>query len=429
MYLFITIICLMILLLLGSPVVLAIGSAELLYFLLKPGVSLGNYVHKFATGMDSFIFIAIPLFVMAGEIMGKTKMTDRIVQFSQLIVGRYKGGLAYVNVLASMLFGGITGAALADVSALGPIEISLMKEDGYDVAFASSLTATSAIQGPIIPPSIPMILFASLTNVSIGAMFLGGIIPGILIGVGQMTVVFLLSKRRPFPQTKPSFNKKEIINICKEALFPLMMPLIIIGGIVGGIFTPTEAAAVAVGYALFVSIFIYRNINFSLFREVLFNTARVTSSIYLIIGFAMVMSWIFAIERVPSMLSSFLGAMNIPNTYLLYLISIFFLINGMWISDTLQIILFSAVFTPILAKLGVHPVHFGVVMVLSIMIGLITPPYGVALYMASAIGNVPLKKVVKETLPFIAVSVFVLFVIITFPQIVLIIPRYIGLIR
>jgi len=426
MYILIVALTLIVLLLIGSPVIFSIGTAGLVYFYIKPGMIglVSIYAHKFFTGMDSFVLLCVPLFIMAGEMMKKSGMMFELVYFCQMLVGRFRGGMAYVNVLASMIFGGITGSGLADVSALGPIEISAMKEDGYDVAFAAALTATSAIQGPIIPPSIPMVIFASLTNASVGGLFLGGAIPGVMIGLGQMLVVLILSRKKQFPKNRMMLNFREVFRVTKSAIYALIMPLIIIGGILGGFFTPTEAAAVAVGYSFIISVFVYRKIKFNDLFEILLNTAKTTTSIYLIIGFVSIISWVLAAERIPSLISMLIQTYNPSPYFLLFLINIFLLFNGMWISDIAQLALFAPLFTPILARLGIHPIHFGVVMVVNVMISMITPPYGMALYLSSAISKVELKKIVKETLPFLFVSIVVLFVVTYFPQLILFLPRY-----
>jgi len=426
MYILIIALILIVFLLIGSPVIFAIGTAGLAYFFIKPGLIglVSVYAHKFFTGMDSFILLCIPLFIMAGEIMKKSGMMSELVGFCQMLVGRFRGGMAYVNVLASMIFGGITGSGLADVSALGPIEITAMKEDGYDTAFAAALTATSAIQGPIIPPSLPMVIFASLTNASVGGLFLGGVIPGVMIGLGQVLVILILSRKRQFPKHKMILNFRKVFRVTRSAIFALIMPIIVIGGIVGGFFTPTEAAAVAVGYSFIVSAFIYRKIKFNDLIEILVNTAKTTTSIYLIIGFVSIISWVLAAERVPSLILTLIQNYNFSPYFLLFLINIFLLLNGMWLSDTAQLVLFAPLFTPILARLGIHPIHFGVVMVVNVMISMITPPYGMALYLASSISKVELRKVVKETIPFLFVSIIVLFVVTYFPQLILFLPRY-----
>lgn len=416
------------LLLLGSPVVLAIASASLLYFFIKPGMLgiIAIYPHKFFTGMDSFVFLCIPLFVMAGEIMKRNGMVSDLVNFSQAIVGHYRGGMAYVNVLVSMIFGGITGSGLADVSALGPTEITAMKEDGYDTAFAAALTATSAIQGPIIPPSIPMVIYSSLTNASIGALFLAGAVPGVMIGMGQMIVILLLANKKKFPKRRGKFSVRKLLHVGKKSIYALMMPVIIIGGIVTGIFTATEAAAVAVGYVSLITFTIYRKVvklNLKDIYNILNDTAKTSTQIYLIVGFASILGWIFAIEKVPFYISYFVESNNFSVYFLLFLVNIFFLFNGMWISDIIQLVLFAPIFTPMFASLGIHPVHFGVIMVVNVMVSMITPPYGTALYLASAISGESLRNIVRETIPFTAVSILVLFIITYFPKIVMFLPK------
>ncbi|MBF4500457.1 TRAP transporter large permease [Savagea sp. SN6] len=412
-------------LVLGSPVVLAIATAGISYFLIKPDMlgSLTMYVHKFYTGMDSFVFLAIPLFILVGELLSQGKMMDQLVQFSQLIVGRFRGGLAHVNVFGSMLFGGVSGSGLADVSALGPIQVKMMHKAGYKKEFAAALTATSAIQGPIIPPSIPLVIFAGLTNVSVGALFLGGIIPGILIGLAQMILIVIMAKRKGFPKEKQDFTLKNIIKVTSSAITALMLPVIIIGGILGGFFTPTEAAAIAVAYAFIINAVTMKKIDLRATMRALNNTIRLSASIYLIIGFTSVISYILAIERIPSLINDLVVASNVSPYLLLFIVNIFFLLNGMWISDVAQLLLFAPIFTPIFAGMGVDPVHFGVVMVVNVMISMITPPYGMALYLAAAISDSKLSTIVKEAFPFLLVSIAVLFLITYVPSLVMFLPN------
>jgi len=416
-------------LLFGSPVIFAIAISGFSYFLVKPEMIeiIGIMPHRFFSGMDSFIFMCIPLFVLAGEMMNKSGMMNDLVKFVQLMVGRVRGGMAYVNIFASMLFGGITGAALADVSALGPIEIEAMNQDGYPPAFSAALTATSAVQGPIIPPSIPMVIFASLTNASVGALFMGGVFPGILIGIGQAIVVFFMSKRRNFPKHIVDLTFKQKLAVIATASLALLMPLIILGGILGGVFTPTEAAAAATVYSSIVSFLYYKSVKFKDIREILINTAKTSASIYLICAFASIISWEMASEQLPAMVNRFVMESHLKPEMLLLLINIFLLLNGCWLSDTAQLILFAPIFTPILAGMGIHPVHFGVVMVLNVMLGLLTPPYGCALYLSAIISDQPLSAIVKESIPFTVVSIFVLFVVTYCPAIVLWLPRTLGL--
>jgi len=430
MTLAIVIVVLMLLLIIGAPVIFAIGTAGISYFFIKPDMigSLSIYAHKFFNGMDSFVFLSIPLFILAGELMGCSGMMNELVRFTQMLVGRFRGGLAYVNVLGSMLFAGISGSALADVSALGPIEIGMMKEDGYKPEFAAALTATSAIQGPIIPPSIPMIVFASLTNASVGALFLGGALPGIFIGLGQCMVIALMAKKRNFPRHDEKYSFKKVIDTTKSAIYSLLMPVIVLGGILSGIFTATEAAAIVVIYSFVIATFVYKSMTLEKLKEVLIKSARTTASIYLIIAFTSVIGWIMSMERLTDMISALVINYSLSATTLLFICNIFFLFNGMWISDTVQLLLFAPIFTPIFASMGIHPVHFGVIMVVNVMIGLITPPYGQALYLAASISKCKLSSIVRETLPFTAVSILVLFIVTYFPNIVLFLPRAFGLI-
>jgi tripartite ATP-independent transporter DctM subunit len=417
------------LLLFGSPVIFAVGAAGLSYFVVKPGMwdMVSIYAHKFFTGMDAFIWLSIPLFVLAGEIMGAIGMTDRLVNFSRLLVGRLRGGHAYVNVVGSMMFGGVSGSALADISALGPIEIELMKRDGYRADFSTALTVTSAIQGPIIPPSIPLIIFSSLTNTSVAALFLGGIIPGILIGVAQMVVIFIMTRIHNFQKNPiPNLTLQLIVHIIAEAFWALLMPLIILGGIVSGVFTATEAAAVAVAYACVVGVLAYRNLSLTKLWAVLDRTARTTASIYLIVGFATVISWVLANERVPTEINALVADWQVELWVLLIVLNLFFLFNGLWISDSVQLLLFAPLFTPIVVALGMNPVHFGVMMVINVMIGLITPPYGMALYLGSIVGGVPLAAIVRQSIPFLISSIVVLFLVTYVPALTLTLPRIFG---
>lgn len=420
---------LIMLMLIGSPVIFAIGAAGLSYFLVKPGMidQLPVFAHKFFTGMDVFIWLSIPLFVFSGEIMGAIGMTDRLVNFSRLLVGWLRGGHAYVNVVGSMFFGGVSGSALADISALGPIEIRLMKQAGYKPEFATALTVTSAIQGPIIPPSIPLIIFASLTNTSVAALYLGGVLPGIMIGLAQMVVVFLMSRIYNYPKSPlEGLTFIGVVRIVADASLALMMPLIILGGILSGAFTPTEAAAVAVAYSLFVGFVAYRTLSLAMLWTILGRVARTSASIYLIVGFATVLGWIFAAERVPSSIQALVAHYDLAPWMFLLAVNVFFLINGLFISDSVQLLLFAPLFTPIAVSLGIHPVHFGVMMTVNVMIGLITPPYGLGLYLGAIVGGVPLGTLVRATLPFLASAIVTLMIITYVPEVVLALPRYFG---
>lgn len=416
------------LLLIGSPVVMAIGTAAMSYFVIKPDM-LGNlmmYAHRLFTGMDSFIYICIPLFMLSGELMGYTGLMDRVVDFCRIFVGRLRGGVAYVNVLASMLFGGISGSALADIAALGPIEISLMESDGYEREFSAALTATSAIQGPIIPPSIPAVMFASLTSVSVGALFIGGLVPGIMLGLAQIIVIAYLARKHQFPKSDLRCTFKEGVLITLKSFSALFMIVLILGGILSGIFTATEASAVSILYVLLIDLCFYHTLTPAKIWEAIKKTAVSSASIFLIIGFTSIISWILAMENVPVMISNWVYGANISPYLLLFIVNIFFLFNGMWISDSAQLVLFAPIFTPIFTAMGVSAVHFGVVMVVNVMIGLITPPFGVGLYTAASVSGCELKRIVKASLPFTTACIIVLFLITYVPGFVLTLPKLVG---
>lgn len=420
---------LLLLMFLGSPVIFAIGFAGMAYFFIKPGMTgmLDMYAHKFFDGMDVFIWLSIPLFIIAGEVMAAIGMTERLVNLSRMLVGRLRGGLAYVNVVASMMFSGVSGSALADISALGPVQMRMMEQDGYRRDFAAAVTVSSAIQGPIIPPSIPMIIFAALTNTSVAALFLAGAVPGLMMGVAQMAVIYWIARRRGFPANPIlGLTLAMGVGIVLNAFWAIFMPLIIIGGIVTGVFTATEAAAVAVAYALLVGVLAYRNLSLKAFWGILDRAARTSASVYLIVGFASVIAWILANERVPSELQALVREYNLQPWLLLLMLNLFFLINGLWIGDSVQLLLFAPLFTPILAAMGVEPVHFGAIMVMNVMIGLMTPPYGLALYLGSSISGAPLGQIVRQALPFLAANLIVLLLVTYIPAISLTLPRLFG---
>lgn len=416
------------LLLVGSPVVMAIGTAAMSYFVFKPDM-LGNlmmYAHRLFTGMDSFIYICIPLFMLSGELMGLTGLMDRVVDFCRIFVGRLRGGVAYVNVLASMLFGGISGSALADIAALGPIEISMMEADGYKRDFAAALTATSAIQGPVIPPSIPAVMFASLTAVSVGGMFIGGVVPGVMLGLGQILVIFFLARKLHFPKSDVHYSAKEALLITLKSFSAIFMIVIVLGGIISGVFTATEASAISVAYVLLLDLLFYHKLKPRDLWSSLKNAATGSASIFLIIGFTSIISWILTMESVPLMINNWVAAANISPYLLLFLVNLFFLFNGMWISDSAQLVLFAPIFAPIFQQMGIHPIHFGVVMVVNVMIGLITPPFGVGLYTAASVSGCELKDIVKASLPFTTSCIVVLLLITYIPNLVLMLPWLAG---
>lgn len=428
MALIVVIVVLMGLLLFGSPVIMAIGTAALSYFVVKPDMlgSLMMYAHRLFTGMDSFIFICIPLFTLSGNLMGMTGLMDRIVDFCRIFVGRLRGGVTYVTVLANMMFGCISGSALACIAALGPLEIDMMEKEGYDKEFASALVATSAIQGPVIPPSIPAVMFAGLTSVSVGTVFIGAAVPGVMLGLFIMCILAYMAKKYSFPKSDVRYTKKEIASICLKSTGALLMVIIVLGGILSGVFTATEASAISVFYVLILDVVFTHKLKPADLWKALKMTASSTSTIYLIIGFTSIISWILAMENVPVMISNWVYTANISPYLLLFIFNVFILFNGMWISDSAQLVLFAPIFTPIFVSMGCSAIHIGVVMVVNVMIGLITPPFGMSLYTVCGVTGCDLKHVVKKSLPFTISCIIVLFLITYCPAFVLTLPRLLG---
>jgi len=416
------------LLLVGMPVAFIMGFSASLYLLFSPQASfLDMAPQKLFSGMDSFVLMCIPFFILAGEIMTRGKIADRIVDFANLIVGRWRGGLAHVNILASMLFAGITGIALGDIAALGSIFIPAMKKQGYDGPFSAAVTASSSIIGPIIPPSMIIVIYGAVTAVSIGALFAAAIIPGILMGLSQMIIVAYLSKRRQYPKVTIPVTPKKLILGTRDALVPLMMPAIIIFGILSGIFTPTEAAGIAVLYAFVIASFFYRTLKFRDYGPI-FRTAVIFSAkLLLIVGCASILVWVLGIENVPEEIKGVFYSVSRNRYVLLILINLFLIFLGMWLDCSSSIILFAPMLTPLAIEIGLDPVHFGILMIVNLNIGLLTPPLAVCLFAAADISRDTVSRVIVAVLPFLISCLFTLALITYVPEITMTLPRWFGL--
>jgi C4-dicarboxylate transporter DctM subunit len=339
-------------------------------------------------------------------------------------VGHVRGGLGYVNVLASMLFAGISGSALADVFGLGSIEIPMMVEDGYDKDFAAAVTASSSIIGPIIPPSIAFVVFGAIANVSIAALLLGGILPGILLGIAMMAIVGWISKIRNYPKSEIRATWKEIFYATKESALAIIAPIIIIGGILSGIFTPTEAAVIADVYALIIALFIYKEIKFSDLPRIFLKSAIATAACFLIISTAGIFGWMLAAEEIPIKVMNFIQSISSNPIIILLLINFLLLFIGTWMDLTATLIILTPVLLPIAISIGMNPVHFGVMMILNLEIGHITPPMGLCLFGAATVSKLPVENVIKALIPFIIACIFVLFLVTYIPDLVLLIPNF-----
>lgn len=411
---------------LGVPLSFATGISALAFFLIS-GSSLNTVIHTFFTSINSFVLMAIPMFIFAGQIMSECKISDGIIKFSDLIVGRFRGGLAQVNILASMFFGGCSGSALADVTGLGSVLIPAMEEKGYSREFSAAVTVASSIQGPIIPPSIPMVIFASVAQVSTGALLIGGAVPGVLLGLSQMLIVYFISRKRGYKSSDRVYTTQEKLAILKESIPALIMPLLLMGGIFFGIFTPTEAAAVAVAYSVLIGFFVYRNLSLKKLLEIGKRVARDSASIFFLIGTAGIFGWILAMAEIPAMLSAVILRHGTSPYLLLFLINILLLIWGMLMDAAPAILIFGPILTPMVEAMGINIIHFGVLMVFNLMIGLMTPPYGLCLFSATTICKSSIGEITRELVPFIFISVVVLFVITYIPEIVLFLPKLSGL--
>ena len=379
-------------------------------------------------GMDSFPLMAIPFFMLAGVLMNRGGITARLVEFAQSIMGHFRGGLAHVNILSSMLFAGLSGSAVADTSAIGSMLIPAMVKNGYTRKFSAAITAASSVIGPIIPPSGIMIIYSYVMGESVAALFLAGIIPGILVGVGLMLMTWVMAHRYDFPVATKRSTWSERGNASIKAFFPLLTPVIILGGILGGIFTPTEASAVAVAYSLIVSLFILKSMTVRDLPKVLTEAAMVSSVVLLLVGAAMAFKTVVSLSHAPEILAAWIMSLSENPLILLFLINLLLFLVGMFLDAGPAIIIIAPILGPIFIDLGIHPVHFAIIMSVNLTVGLATPPMGLVLFVASSVSGESMESISKAILPFLAIEVVVIFMITYIPAISLAIPRHFGFI-
>jgi tripartite ATP-independent transporter DctM subunit len=412
--------------LLGLPIGHAMIAGSVLYLWTK-GLDMGTAAEQLLNGMySSYLLLAIPLFILAAEFMNSGSIMDRLLRFCNALVGRYRGGLAQVNVVQSIIFASMSGSALADAAGSGKIMQTLMTKDGkYSPSFAAALTAASSVIGPIIPPSIPLVLYALVSDTSIGYLFLGGVIPGLLLGAAQMGLIAYTAKARNFPVEAP-VPLRDLPRVTWEATPALMMPVILLGCLYSGITTPTEAAAAAAAYALLASAILYRSVTWSGIYQSLMTSARITISIGMLIAGALVFNYVITVENIPKTLSAALKVYELSPLVFLLAVNLLLLVLGCFLEGTTILLVIVPVLLPTAQALGVDPVHFGVVAVVNIMIGLITPPYGLLLFMMVKIADVTLKDLVHEVMPFLAVMLGALALITLVPDLVLFLPRLLG---
>jgi C4-dicarboxylate transporter DctM subunit len=421
-----SVIAIVVLSLAGLPVAYAMIGGSILWLAMK-GLDLGTAAEQLLNGMmTSQLLLAIPLFILAAEFMNTGSIMDRLLRFCNALVGRFRGGLAQVNVVQSIIFASMSGSALADAAASGKLMQSLMTRDGkYPPAFAAALTCVSSVIGPIIPPSIPLVLYALVSDTSVGYLFLGGVVPGLLLGVVQSGLIAVVAKRRHFP-VEARVPLRDMPRATWEALPALLMPVILLGCMYSGITTPTEAAAVAAAYALLVSVLLYRSVGLRDVYRSLANSARVTVSIGMLIAGALVFNFVITSENIPKTLSAALAAYQLSPLMFLICVNVLLLVLGCFLEGTTIILVILPVLTPTAAVLGIDPVHFGVMCIVNIMLGLVTPPYGLLLFMMNKVTGVPLSALIREVMPFLYVMIGALVAIMLIPDLTLMLPRLLG---
>ncbi len=412
---------LFVLMLLRVPIAFSLALSSFAYILYS-GLPPVVLMHNMVNGMDSFPLLAIPFFIFAGALMNSAGITARIFGFARAIVGWMHGGLGHVNIGASIIFAGMSGAAVADAGGLGAIEIKAMREAGYDDDFSVGVTAASSTIGPIIPPSLPLVIFGVMASVSIGQLFVAGIVPGLLMAVSLSAMVWWKSRRRNYPRDV-AFRLDTIASRFKAAFLPLMTPVIIVGGIVSGAFTPTEAAIAAAAYALFLGIIVYRTLTPRKLAVISLETIETTAAIMMIVGAASVFAWILTANQVATHFAEFVLSFTDSRAMVLLLIMIVVLIVGLFMETIAAISILVPVLMPVAAQFGIDPVHLGIIVILNLMLGLLTPPVGMVLFVLSRVSRVPFEQCVRATLPFLVPLLAVLLLLTFIPQLVLWLPQ------
>jgi len=417
----------LILLLVGLPVFFALLAAPgVLLWLNGQERDMALLYRNVYNGMDSFPLMAIPFFMLAGELMNRGGITARLVEFAQAMMGHLRGGLAHVNVLSSMLFAGLSGSAVADTSAIGSMLIPAMEKQGYTRRFSAAITAASSVIGPIIPPSGIMIIYAYVMGESVAALFLAGIVPGIMVGGGLMLMISWMADKYDFPVATRRYSWPERGRASLKAFFPLMTPVIILGGILGGVFTPTEAAAVAVGYAIFIGLFVMKTLRLGDLPDVLSRAAMTSAVVLLLVGAAMAFKTVVSLSHAPEMLAEMILSISNNPLIMLFLINLLLFIVGMFLDAGPAIIILGPILGPIFVSMGVDPVHFAIIMSVNLTVGLATPPMGLVLFVASSVSGERVENIARAIIPFLLVEIATIFLVTYIPAISMTIPRLTG---
>jgi tripartite ATP-independent transporter DctM subunit len=411
------------LMLLGMPLFISMGFSCLMYLWVN-GEILLSIPQRLTASANSFPLLAAPFFMLTGMAMNSAGITKRIYDFCECLAGRFRGGLAHVNVIGSVIFAGMSGSAVADAAGLGTIEIKAMTDEGYPLAFSAAVTAASATIGPIIPPSVPLLIYGVIADVSIGRLFAGGFIPGLLMAAALMVQIRWMAQKRGFG-AHPAPTLREFATKSRKAFLSLMTPVILFGGMMAGVFTPTEAAFAAAAYALVLGLFVYRELSWRDLPKVFLDTVETNAVVLMLVMTASLFGWVLARAQVPQELGAWiLGATQNPLVILL-LINVFLLIVGCFMEALAALIILIPVFMPVIKAVGIDPVHFGLVVVLNLMIGTLTPPVGIVLFVVSRVAKLPFEEVTRATAPFLVPLIVVLLLITVFPELVLFLPRVI----
>ncbi|HUH92551.1 MAG TPA: TRAP transporter large permease [Casimicrobiaceae bacterium] len=420
------IVVLVLLAVLGLPIGLSMLAASLFY-LSFAGLDLGTAAEQILNGLyNSYVLLAVPLFILAADLMNTGSLTDRLLKFCLVLVGRFRGGLGHVNVVSNVIFAGMSGSAIADAVGIGRVIIGMMTREGrYPVAYAAAITASSAIIGPIIPPSIPMVIYALVADASIGYLFLGGVIPGLMLGIAFMIMNTVIARRRNYP-VEPPVPLRDIPKVTVSAFPALLLPVILLFGIYGGAMTPTEGAAAAAAYALLAAALIYRAMTLRQLYDVLLSSAKATTSVGMLIAGALVFNYVVTIENIPASVAQFMSGYHLSATGYLLLVNAILLVLGCLLEGTTILLVIVPIMVPTAKAVGIDLVHFGVVVVINIMIGLLTPPFGLLLFVVANMTKQPLAVIVRECAPFIIAAVVVLAICTFVPDTILWLPRMLG---
>ena len=412
--------------LIGVPIAMGLGLAAVGGILAWGKVPLYLIPQRMFTGVDSFVLMAIPFFMLAGELMDATGILDRMLKFADALVGRIRGGIAHVNVVAGMILSGVSGSAVADASAIGSALLPVMKKE-YGIDFGAGVVSGAAALGPIIPPSIPMIIYAASTSgMSVAALFLSGVVPGLLIGLGMMVTIYIIARMRKYPVRKERLGAREFFARTKRAIPTLVMPIVVLGGILGGVFTATEAGVVAVVYALIFGFFISKELKLHHIPPALLKAGVTTSVVFLLIATANAVSWLVTTQQVPNLMSAYLKSISPSPLVFLLIVNIFLLIVGCLMETAAALIMLVPILAPIAASYGIDPLHFGFVVVMNLVIGLITPPVGVVLFVVGGLANISMERVVRAVWPHLIWQLVVLALVTYFPELSLWVPRMLG---